>query len=58
MISAPYAIGAILGPYLAGVAFDNMGEYTWIFAAFGVATIAAGPVALASRQKHVRGNKS
>ena len=58
MISAPYAVGAILGPYLAGVAFDNMGEYTWIFAAFGAATIAAGPVALASRQKHVRGNKS
>ena len=51
LMSAPYALGAILGPWLAGVAFDTMGEYTWIFVAFGAATIAAGPAALASKRR-------
>ncbi len=50
MISAPYAVGAILGPYLAGLTFDRMDEYTWIFIAFGIATVAAGPFAIASRR--------
>ncbi len=49
MLSAPYAIGAILGPYLAGLTFDRMGEYTWVFVAFGIATIVAAPFAIASR---------
>lgn len=49
MISAPYVIGAILGPFLAGLTFDRMDEYTWVFVAFGIATIAAGPFSILSR---------
>ena len=49
MLSFPYAVGAILGPYLAGLTFDRMDEYTWIFVAFGIATIVAAPFAIASR---------
>jgi len=56
MIAAPYALGAFLGPYLAGITFDVMGEYTWVFVAFGCATIMSAPTALASGTRPFQGD--
>ncbi|MCH9036423.1 MAG: MFS transporter [Chloroflexi bacterium] len=53
VVLAPYVFGAILGPYLAGVTFDALGSYTWVFVAFGCATLISGPIALTSREPRV-----
>lgn len=46
VIQAPYAIGAVFGPYLAGVAFDATESYTLVLIAFGAVTFLSAPLAL------------
>ncbi len=50
VVLAPYALGAIFGPYLAGVAFDATESYVWVFIAFGCATFLSAPVVLSARR--------
>ena len=54
MTLIPYSVGAVLGPYLAGVVFDATESYTLIFLAFGGGALLAAPVVLSAGRPVLR----
>jgi MFS family permease len=49
-----FGIGAALGPYLAGAAFDFFGGYTLIFLSMAAAVIASAVITTVTARRHAR----